>query len=377
MTGLEHLIENWYLAGGYLGVVLAMALESCCVPLPSEVVMPLAGVYVLQYPDRFSLLGIVGAGALGCVIGSAVAYAIGRSGGRSLLLRYGRYVLISQADAERADRLFARFGSPVVFFARLLPIVRTYISLPAGIARMSFPRFFLYSLLGSLLWCLALAWVGMKVGEVSSGQLATLFHDLDGIIGVGLVVAVGWYIWRHVQHDRVARAQSGQTTQKTLPSRLAQLDVAQLDVAQLDTAEWPQVRSVTNEPRQTQQLATQAQRTQPLVGLLTMQDGPDPIAGRQFVLEQPRVTIGRSRQCTIVVQDTAVSRLHATIWASANSMSLLGTTTTISQRYTLRDEQSANHTLVNGEQVNERLLQAGDLIRIGSTVLLFSYGASR
>src|SRR5215831_5356192 len=201
MAGLEHLIGSWYLTGGYLGVVLAMALESCCIPLPSEVVMPLAGLYVLQYPDRFTLLGVVGAGALGCVTGSAIAYAIGRSGGRSLLLRYGRYVLISQADAERADRLFARFGSRVVFFARLLPIVRTYISLPAGIARMPFLRFCLYSLVGSLLWCLPLAWVGTKVGEVSSSQLTTLFHGLDGIIGAGLVVAVAWYIWRHVQHD--------------------------------------------------------------------------------------------------------------------------------------------------------------------------------
>jgi membrane protein DedA with SNARE-associated domain len=368
MTGLEHLIGDWYLAGGYLGVVLAMALESCCIPLPSEVVMPLAGVYVLQYPDRFTLLGVAAAGALGCVVGSAIAYAIGRSGGRSLLLRYGRYVLISQADAERADRLFGHYGSPVVLFARLLPIVRTYISLPAGMARMPFLRFCLYSLVGSLLWCLALAWVGMKVGEHSS-QLATLFHGLDGVVGAGLVVAVVWYIWRHMQHDRLARAQPGQTTSTAS-------HMAHSDVAALDTAEWPHVLAASNRSRPLQPLATQAERAQPLVGLLSVQDGPAPVARREFVLEQPRVTIGRSRECTIVVQDTAVSRLHATIWASANPVSLFGATTTISQRYMLRDEQSANHTLVNGEPVNERLLQAGDLIRIGSTVLLFSYQAS-
>jgi hypothetical protein len=263
--------------------------------------------------------------------------------------------LVSQADAERADRLFARFGSPVVLFARLLPIVRTYISLPAGIARMPFLRFCLYSLVGSLLWCLALAWVGTKVGEVSGNQLTTLFHGLDGIIGAGLAVAVAWYIWRHVQHDRRARAQPGQTT-------LAKL-VAPFDVAELDTAEWPHLRAVSTLPRQPQLL----------MGLLTVQDGPDPIARRQFLLEQPKVTIGRSRECTIVVPDTAVSRLHATISSGANPVSVLGATTTISERYMLRDEQSANHTLVNGEQISERVLQAGDLIRIGSTVLLFSY----
>jgi membrane protein DedA with SNARE-associated domain len=369
MTGLEHLIGSWYLTGGYLGIVLVMALESCCIPLPSEVVMPLAGVFVLQYPDRFTLLGVVVAGALGCVVGSAAAYAIGRSGGRSLLLRYGRYVLISQADAERADGLFARFGSPVVFVARLLPIVRTYISLPAGIARMPFLRFCLYSLLGSLLWCLALAWIGMKVGE-NSGQLATLFHGLDGVIGSVLVVAVALYIWRHVQHDRLARARSSQTA---LASPAAPR--AFFDVAALDTAEWPQARAVANEPRQPQAFAPPAPRVQPLLGLLTVQDGPDPIVGRQFLLSQPTVTLGRSRDCTIVVQDTAVSRLHATILASTNPASPRDTD--LSQRYTLRDEQSANHTHVNGEPVNERLLQAGDLIRVGGTVLLFSYRAPR
>jgi hypothetical protein len=276
--------------------------------------------------------------------------------------------LISQADADRADRLFARFGSPVVFFARLLPIVRTYISLPAGIAQMPFLRFCLYSLFGSLLWCLALAWVGTKVGEHSS-QLTTLFHGLDGVIGAGVVIAVVWYLWRHMQHDRLARAQASQTTPPT--------HIAQPDVAELDTAAWPHVRAVSNGPRPPQPFMRQAERLQPLLGLLTVQDGPDPIVRRQFVLEQPKVTIGRSRECIIVVPDTAVSRLHATIWASANRGALLGTTTTVSQRYMLRDEQSANHTLVNGEQVNERLLQAGDLIRIGSTVLQFSYQAPR
>jgi membrane protein DedA with SNARE-associated domain len=209
MGGLEHLISTmvsqWYLTGGYLGIVLAMAIESCCVPLPSEIVMPLAGLYVAQYPERFSLLGVAVAGAMGCLAGSAAAYSIGYSGGRPLLLRYGRYVLISQADSDRADRLFARYGSAVTFFSRLLPVVRTYISLPAGIARMSFSRFCVYTLLGSLPWCLALAWVGTKLGERRQ-LLTAVFHGLDAVIGVALVAGIALYVWRHIRHDNVARS---------------------------------------------------------------------------------------------------------------------------------------------------------------------------
>ncbi len=208
MTGLENvlygMISSWYLTVGYFGIVLAMAIESCCVPLPSEIVMPLAGFYVVQYPQRFSLLGVAIAGAIGCLLGSAAAYWIGRSGGRPLLLRYGRYILISQADSDRADWLFTRYGGAVTFFSRLLPVVRTYISLPAGIAQMDFVRFCAYTLLGSLPWCLALAWVGSKVGEHSK-TLGTVFRSLDVVILVVLAVAIALYIWRHIQHDRAAR----------------------------------------------------------------------------------------------------------------------------------------------------------------------------
>jgi membrane protein DedA with SNARE-associated domain len=198
------MIATWYLSAGYLGIVLAMALESCCVPLPSEIVMPLAGYYAVLHPDRFSLVGVALAGAFGCVIGSASGYAIGRSGGRPLLLRYGRYLLISQADSDRADRLFARHGGAVAFFSRLLPVVRTYISLPAGIARMPFARFCLYTLLGSLPWCLALAWVGSKAGEHSQ-QLVSVFRGLDVVIIAVLLAGFAWYVWRHLHNDRAAR----------------------------------------------------------------------------------------------------------------------------------------------------------------------------
>lgn len=238
MTGIEHvlqqMISTWYLSGGYLGIVLAMALESCCVPLPSEIVMPLAGFYAVLYPGRFSLLGVTLAGAIGCLIGSAAAYGIGRAGGRPLLLRYGRYVLISQADSDRADRLFARHGNAVTFFSRLLPVVRTYISLPAGIARMNFLHFNTYTLLGSLPWCLALAWVGTKLGE-NSRQLGTVFHGLDVVILVLLVAAVGLYVWRHIRHDRAARARvaamSGGLPGQVAPKSVAPQKARELPVA--------------------------------------------------------------------------------------------------------------------------------------------------
>jgi membrane protein DedA with SNARE-associated domain len=209
VSGIEHaltqMISNWYLTGGYLGIVLAMAIESCCIPLPSELVMPIAGFFVVQHPDRFSLLGVALAGGVGCALGSLAAYGIGRAGGRPLLLKYGRYILISQADSDRADDLFARHGGAVAFFSRLLPVVRTYISLPAGIAKMDVKRFVAYTLAGSLPWCLALAWVGTKVGEHSS-QLASIFHGLDAVIAVALVAAVVWYVRRHLRQDHAARA---------------------------------------------------------------------------------------------------------------------------------------------------------------------------
>lgn len=202
---LQNLITGWYLGAGYFGIIFAMALESCCIPLPSEIVMPLAGAFVVLHPDRFSLIGVTLAGTLGCGIGSVVAYWIGRTGGRPLLLRFGRYILISQADSDRADRLFARHGDSVTFFSRLLPIVRTYISLPAGIAEMNFVRFVIYTLLGSLPWCLLLAFIGTKIGE-NSHQLTSIFHGLDIVVAVVIVLAVGFYVYRHIKHDREARA---------------------------------------------------------------------------------------------------------------------------------------------------------------------------
>ena len=148
---------------GYLGIVLLMAIESACIPLPSEMIMPFSGYLVST--GRFSLIGVALAGAVGCNVGSIIAYYIGARGGRPLAERYGHYVLVTRHDLERAEHWFTRYGDWAVFFARLLPVVRTFIALPAGIARMNFVRFNIYTFLGSLPWCWALAYAGMKLGE--------------------------------------------------------------------------------------------------------------------------------------------------------------------------------------------------------------------
>jgi membrane protein DedA with SNARE-associated domain len=208
---LTTLITNLYVSTGLLGIILAMAIESCCIPLPSEIVMPIAGILLASgkiLPGISLWLGLILvalAGAVGCLIGSIVAYAIGYSGGRPLMLKYGRYVLISQHDADKADAFFQRWGSATTFFSRLLPVVRTYISLPAGIAKMPFAKFCIYTFLGSFPWCLLLAYIGTVIG----GNLTTLspyFHTFDIVILVVLVVLVALYIWRHIRNDRIARA---------------------------------------------------------------------------------------------------------------------------------------------------------------------------
>jgi membrane protein DedA with SNARE-associated domain len=210
-TALTVFITHLYATTGLAGIVLAMAIESCCIPLPSEIVMPLAGVMVANGTilrgtnPVVSLVLVALAGAVGCLLGSVVAYWIGYTGGRPLMLKYGRYVLISQHDAEKADRFFQRWGSATAFFSRLLPVVRTYISLPAGIAKMPFVKFCIYTLLGSFPWCLLLAYGGYVLGN-HLDTLAPIFHGLDIVIVVGVVVLVALYVWRHIRNDRKARA---------------------------------------------------------------------------------------------------------------------------------------------------------------------------
>jgi membrane protein DedA with SNARE-associated domain len=187
---------------GYSGIVLLMAIESACIPLPSEIIMPFSGYLVSTGQMNLWLVGL--AGAVGCVLGSLVAYWVGSKGGRPLIEKYGRYVLVSSHDLDLADRWFANYGEIIVFVSRLLPAIRTFIAFPAGVARMNLKRFVIYTFAGSLPWCLGLAYIGQKLGEKwnQDDTLKTWFHRFDFVIGIVGVLLVGWWIWRHVKHLR-------------------------------------------------------------------------------------------------------------------------------------------------------------------------------
>lgn len=185
---------------GYGGIVLMMGIESACVPIPSEIIMPFGGYLVFAFPERFSIAGMALAGAVGCVVGSWVAYWIGYYGGRPLVMRYGRYVLLRRHDVEAADRFFQRWGDLAIFISRLLPVVRTFISLPAGFSRMPFWRFTLYTFLGSIPWCYALAWAGWKLGD-RWDDLKRWFHEADVVIVVLILLGVAFWVWRHLRPE--------------------------------------------------------------------------------------------------------------------------------------------------------------------------------
>lgn len=185
---------------GYAGVALLMAIESACIPLPSEIIMPFAGYLV--YTGRFNLYLVATAGAIGCNIGSAIAYWIGAYGGRPLVERFGSYVLLNRRDLDRTTAFFERYGSITVLIGRLLPVVRTFIALPAGIARMPQGKFHLYTFVGSWPWCLLLAYAGVKLGNAwnTDPRLKNILHRADVAIIVLLAIAFGWFIWTHWKH---------------------------------------------------------------------------------------------------------------------------------------------------------------------------------
>ena len=191
---------------GYSGIVLLMAIESACIPLPSEIIMPFSGYLVST--GQMNLWVVALAGAVGCVLGSLVAYWVGMKGGRPLIEKYGRYVLVSRHDLDLADRWFEKRGEIIVFVSRMLPAIRTFIAFPAGVARMNLKRFVIYTFAGSFPWCLGLAYVGQKLGEKwnKDDTLKTWFHRFDFLIGIAAVLLIAWWIWRHVGHLRKEKA---------------------------------------------------------------------------------------------------------------------------------------------------------------------------
>jgi membrane protein DedA with SNARE-associated domain len=202
VTFLTNLIQSI----GWIGIMAMMIIESANIPIPSEITMPLAGWLLVQArggtPLEALLVGGL-VGALGCLIGSVINYGIGTYGGRPFLERYGKYLLISPRDLEKADRWFTRWGDWASFISRLLPVVRTFISFPAGIARINFPRFAVFTFIGSFLWCAALALGGYYLGSRWE-DLRNLMRPFDYPIAAVILVGIAYYIYRHVRHARTA-----------------------------------------------------------------------------------------------------------------------------------------------------------------------------
>lgn len=181
---------------GYVGIFILSALESAAIPIPSEVVIPFSGFLVAG--GKLSFWGIVIVSTLANLFGSIILFLIGRSGGRWILERYGKYVLIHKKDLDTADRWFLKYGIATVFFGRILPLVRTFISLPAGVAKMNFARFSLFTFLGALPWNFTLALIGLKAKE-NWDLLHSYFEQADIFVGIAAVILIGWYIREHLK----------------------------------------------------------------------------------------------------------------------------------------------------------------------------------
>lgn len=195
LDSIKDLIVEGVGSWGYLGIFLLMVLESACIPIPSEVTMPVGGLLAAEGRLSFFWVGMIGAAAN--VAGSWLAYGAGAAGARPFLERHGRWVLIRPHDLERADRWFERYGNKAVFFSRLLPVVRTFISLPAGVARMPFLRFSVLTFIGCLPWSFALAWAGFVLGENWERLLPYMEPFSYAIAAVIAAVIVVWVVRRY------------------------------------------------------------------------------------------------------------------------------------------------------------------------------------
>lgn len=217
---------------GYFGIAVLMGIESACIPLPSELIMPYAGAmsepsvnaelsrqFQINLPIfNIWLAGI--AGALGCNLGSELAYWVGATGGRRAIEKYGRYVLLSKHELEIADRWFAKRGDIIVLVARLLPVIRTFIAFPAGVSRMNRTKFHVYTFVGSLPWCLVFAFVGKSLGLSlldEHSPLKRFMHKFDLVIGIAIVLAAVWFVRSRIKalrsyRERDAAAESTDAT---------------------------------------------------------------------------------------------------------------------------------------------------------------------
>ncbi len=189
-------------AGGYAGIAGLIVLNSSGIPIPSEVILPFAGY--LAYLGRFSLFFVAAAGALGCNLGSAIAYWIGARGGRPLVERYGKWILMNRHDLDRMTSFFLKYGSIAILAGRMLPLVQTYVAFPAGIGKMPRLRFHIYTTIGSFIWYFCLAWIGMKLGRQwnTDPRLQQAFHRFHLVVELALAGLFAWFLWVHIQRRK-------------------------------------------------------------------------------------------------------------------------------------------------------------------------------
>lgn len=195
---ISSFIMNVISSLGYFGIVLLMAIESMLIPLPSEIIMPFAGFLAFQH--RFSLVLVALAGAIGNVIGSLIAYYAGYYGGRPFVIKYGKYFLIHHKELENSEKWFKKYGSSASFFSRLLPVIRTFISLPAGIAKTNIKKFVLYTFLGSFIWAYFLAFIGFKLGQ-NWNAIEIYFRKFDFVLAIILAILLFLFIRRHLKNS--------------------------------------------------------------------------------------------------------------------------------------------------------------------------------
>lgn len=194
---LIALLVSLIASGGYASVVLLMAIQSACIPLPSEVIMPLAG-YALAH-TQWDLIILATVASLASNLGSIPAYWVGARGGRPMVERYGSYMLLSRRDLDLVDRFFSHYGSITVLIGRMLPIVRTFIAFPAGVAKMNQVRFHIYTFIGSWPWCYALAYIGMKLGAQwnTNPRFQAVFHRFHLAVELVIVLGAVWFVVSH------------------------------------------------------------------------------------------------------------------------------------------------------------------------------------
>ena len=206
---MQHLIDwvtQFIAHTGYPGVLLLMALESACIPIPSEAIMPFAGSLIVTDPSRgFNLHTLAFIGATGNLLGSIVAYWVGRIGGRPFLEQYGKFLLIRRRDLDKSELFFQKYGEVTALISRVLPIVRTFISLPAGISRMNFPKFCIYTFIGALPFCYLLSWAGVKLGQ-HWDQVHAWLQKADVAVTVVLLALFGLWLWNHLRPDTAEEA---------------------------------------------------------------------------------------------------------------------------------------------------------------------------